>query len=81
MSGTTEQSPGAPSVESPPGATADPAGTTNKLEQPVDQLNTNMKTMSNFLERLCQRIPTEESSHEALETASHCPTDLTVNGR
>lgn len=81
MLDTTEQSPSALSVESPPGVTADPTSTTNKLEQAADQLNTNMETLSKFLERLSQRIPTGECSHEARETASHCLTGKNESDR
>ena len=49
MSSTLEeQSTSGPSVESPPGATPDPTGTTNKLEKAVDQLNSHMDRMSTF---------------------------------
>ena len=64
----------APSVESPPGATTDPTGTTNKLEKAVDQLNAHMDRMSTFWGQLCQRIPTGECSREAQETVSQDPT-------
>ena len=57
MTKTMEQETSAPSEESFPGPTTDPTGTTNKLEQAVDQLNANMDEMSAFLGKLCQRIP------------------------
>ena len=82
MSSTMEeQSTSAPSVESPPGATTDPTGTTNKLEKAVDQLNAHMDRMSTFLGQLCQSIPTGECSREARETASHDPTGTNEPGR
>ena len=82
MSSTLEeQSTSAPSVESPPGATPDPTGTTNKLEKAVDQLNAHMDRMSTFLGQLCQSIPTGECSREARETASHDPTGTNEPGR
>ena len=76
MTSTMEQqSTSAPSIESPPGVQTDPPGTTNKLEQAVDQLNANMDMMSTLLGQLCQRIPTGECSREARETASPDSTD------
>ena len=53
-----EQATSMSSVQRLPGTTTDPMGTTNKLEQAMDQLNTNMDRMSTFLGLLCQRIPT-----------------------
>ena len=76
-----QQSTSAPSIESPPGAQTDPPGTTNKLEQAVDQLNANMDMMSTLLGQLCQRVPTGECSREARETASPDPTDTEESGR
>ena len=82
MSSTMEeQSTSAPSVESPPGATADPTGTTNKLEKAVDQLNAHMDRMSTFWGQLCQSIPTGECSRKARETASHDPKGTNEPGR
>ena len=76
-----QQSTSVPSIESPPGAQTDPPGTTNKLEQAVDQLNANMDMMATLLGQLCQRIPTGECSREAQETASSDPTDTEESGR
>ena len=76
-----QQSTSAPSIESPPGTQTDPPGTTNKLEQAVDQLNANMDMMSTLLGQLCQRIPTGECSRETRETASRDPTGTDESGR
>ena len=76
-----EQSTSASSVESPPGATTDPTGTTNKLEKAVDQLNAHMDRMSTFWGQLCQSIPTGECSREARETGSQDPTGTNEPGR
>ena len=81
MTSTMEQSTSAPSVKSPPGATTDPTGITNKLEKAVDQLNANMDRMSTFWGQLCQRIPNGECSRKARETVSHDPTGTNESGR